>query len=114
MKIKCQAVAFDSAFIILHSAFSPSGGCMPTKKGKSKPAKARKTSNKARRTRTGVAKGKTKRAGGARKTKPAGRLKRTEAGPVWIGSSPAPVIRPDQEPGDKKAGDGESGRVLLL
>ena len=97
---------------------------MPTKRGKSKPAKARKTSNKSRRTRAAGGKGQSKRAGAARKTgssrnsggrkKPAGRLRRTEAGPVWIGSSPDPVARPTEEPGDKKAGDGESGRVVLL
>ena len=96
---------------------------MPTKKGKSKPAKARKTSSKSRRTTAAGGKGRSKRAGAARKTvasrtsgrkKPAGRLRRTEAGPVWIGTSPEPIIRPTEEPGDKKAGDGESGRVVIL
>ena len=88
---------------------------MPTKKGKSKPAKARKTSNKMRRSTGAGGKRPAKRsAGAARKKKPAGRLKRTEAGPVWIGSSPAPIIRPDQEPGDRKAGDGGSERVSIL
>lgn len=97
---------------------------MPTKKGKSKPAKARKTSNKSRRTRAAGGKGQSKRAGAARKTgasrnsggrkKPAGRLRRTEAGPVWIGSSPDPVISPADEPGNKKATDGGSDRVVIL
>ena len=97
---------------------------MPTKKGKSKPGKAKKASNKSRRTRAAGGIGRSKRAGGARGTgssrksggrkKAAGRLRRTEAGPVWIGSSPAPVVRPDQEPGDKKAGDGGSGKVVIL
>jgi hypothetical protein len=96
---------------------------MPTKKGKSKPAKARKTSNKSRRTRAAGGKGQSKRAGAARKTgasragggrkKPAGRLRRTEAGPVWIGSSPEPVVRPTEEPGEKKAGD-VGDRVVIL
>jgi hypothetical protein len=98
---------------------------MPTKKGKSKPAKARKTSTKSRRTRAAGGKGQSKRAGAARKTgsprnsggrkKPAGRLRRTEAGPVWIGSSPEPVISPTDEPGNKKATDGGgSDRVVIL
>ena len=96
---------------------------MPTKKGKSKPAKARKTSNKSRRTRAAGGKGRSKRAGTTRKAgasragggrkKPAGRLRRTEAGPVWIGSSPEPVIRPTEEPGEKKAGD-VGDRVVIL
>jgi hypothetical protein len=98
---------------------------MPTKKGKSKPAKARKTSNKSRRTGAAGGKGRSKRAGAARKTgasrgsggrkKPAGRLRRTEAGPVWNGTSPEPVVRPTEEPGDRKATDGGgSDRVVIL
>ena len=96
---------------------------MPTKKGKSKPAKAKKASNKSRRTRAAGGIGQSKRAGSARQTgasrnsggrkkAPAG-MRRTEAGPVWIGSSPAPVARPAQEPGGKKVGDGATGRVIL-
>jgi hypothetical protein len=103
---------------ILHSSFCilsfPPEVLMPTKKGKSKPAKAKKTSNKLRKTRPAAGKRPAKRAGAARKKKPAGRLRRTEAGPVWIGSSPAPIVRPDRETGDQKAGDGGSGRVVIL
>ena len=92
---------------------------MPTKKGKSKPAKAKKASNATRRTRTGGAKGKTKtktkRAGTAAKggvrKKAAGRLRRTEAGPVWIGKS-QPISVPTGTPGDQKASGGE--RVVIL
>ena len=85
---------------------------MPTKKGKSKPAKARTTSNKMRRTRaaTGGA-SRSKRAGSKRKGTG---VRRTEAGPVWIGSSPAPISAPAGEPGDTKAGTGESDRVVIL
>ena len=97
---------------------------MPTKKGKSKPAKAKKASNKMRRTRAAGGKGKSKRAGGARKTgasarsggrrKAAGKLRRTEAGPVWIGSSPAPVNLPAEDPGSSKATGSGSDRVRIL
>lgn len=97
---------------------------MPTKRGKSKPAKARKTSNKMRRSRAAGGKGKSVRAGGARKTgastrsggkkRSAGRLKRTEAGPVWIGSSPNPIGLPTEERGDRKAGDGGTERAVIL
>lgn len=97
---------------------------MPTKKGKSKPAKARKTSNKMRRGRPAGGKGKSARVGGVRKAgaarrgtarkRSAGKLKRTEAGPVWIGSSPTPVARPTEERGDQKAGDGRLDRVVIL
>lgn len=111
---------------------------MPTKKGKSKPAKAKKASNKMRRdhpvggavgargvgkTRggrsnnsrrtTGPARTKTgaaPKAGGRRKA--AGRLRKTEAGPVWIGSSPAPRKAPGEDKGAQKAGGGE--RVVIL
>jgi hypothetical protein len=97
---------------------------MPTKKGKSKPAKAKKTSNKQRRTRVGGA-GKSKRAGASRGTgasktsggrkRSAGKLRRTEAGPVWIGSSPAPVNLPAEDPGSSKATTGGgSDRVRIL
>ena len=94
---------------------------MPTKKGKSKPAKAKKTSNKLRRT-GGV--GKTKRAGASRtasaskrggKKRAGGKLRRTEAGPVWIGSSPTPVNLPAEDPGSSKATTGGgSDRVRIL
>jgi hypothetical protein len=94
---------------------------MPTKKGKRTPAKAKKASKKSRGTRAAAG---SKRAGGARKpgasSRSAGRkravsgIRRTEAGPVWIGSSPTPLARPTDEPGDKKAADGESGRVVIL
>jgi hypothetical protein len=90
---------------------------MPTKKGKSKPAKARKTSNKMRRSRTGGAIGKSRRAGTTartRKKRPATGMQRTEAGPVWIGSSPAPVARPAEDLGAKKVGDEGSDRVVIL
>ena len=97
---------------------------MPTKKGKRKPAKAKKASNKSRRTRAAGGIGQSKRAGGSRGTgasnrsggrkRSAGGLRRTEAGPVWIGTSPTPLARPAEEPGDKKAADGESGRVVIL
>ena len=91
---------------------------MPTKKGKSKPAKAKKASNATRRTRTGTAKGKAttkKRAGTAAKggvrKKAAGKLRRTEAGPVWIGKS-NPLMGTGQDKGGEKAGGGE--RVVIL
>jgi hypothetical protein len=91
---------------------------MPTKKGKSKPAKAKKASNTKRRTRTGAAKGKTttkKRAGTAAKggvrKKATGKLRRTEAGPVWIGKS-QPISIQTGTPGDQKASGGE--RVVIL
>ena len=97
---------------------------MPTKKGKSKPAKAKKASNKTRRTRATGAKGTSKRAGGTRKTgaaarsggrkRAAGRLRRTEAGPVWIGSSPAPINLPAEDPGSTKATGSGSDRVRIL
>jgi hypothetical protein len=98
---------------------------MPTKKGKSKPAKARKTSNKTRRTvAAGGGPNRSKRAGGGRGTGASARsggrkraapgMRRTEAGPVWIGSSPAPLSPPTGEPGDNKAGTGESDRVVIL
>jgi hypothetical protein len=97
---------------------------MPTKKGKSKPAKARKTGNKMRRSRTVGHAGASKRTAGP-KRKPAstragatkrsaGGLKRTEAGSVWIGSSPAPVTRPTEERGDRKVGDVGLGSVRIL
>ena len=97
---------------------------MPTKKGKSKPAKAKKASNKQRRTRV-AGTGQSKRAGGSRgtgasarsggKKRGAGKLRRTEAGPVWIGSSPAPVNLPAEDPGSNKATDGGgSDRVRIL
>ena len=97
---------------------------MPTKKGKSKPAKAKKTSSKARRTRVG-GKGSSKRAGAKRGTgaatrtggrkRAAGKLRRTEAGPVWIGSSPAPVNLPPEDPGSNKATtDSGAERVRIL
>jgi hypothetical protein len=98
---------------------------MPTTKGKSKAGKAKKASNKSRRvaptSRAGKARGdapgkKTKRTTGTRATgsrRQGGKLKRTEAGPVWIGSSPAPINRPAEERGDQKAGGG-SGRVVIL
>jgi|RhiMethySRZTD1v2_1073278.scaffolds.fasta_scaffold490351_2 hypothetical protein len=89
---------------------------MPTKKGKSKPAKARKTANKARRGRVTTARKTTKKAATparrvARK-RGAGKLRRTEAGPVWIGSSPAPVNIPTNNPGGQKASDGQSVVIL--
>jgi len=94
---------------------------MPTKKGKSKPAKAKKASNQKRRTRAAGATGKSKRAGSARRTgaaagsggrkRAAGKLRRTEAGPVWIGKS-QPISLPTQTPGDRKASGGE--RVVIL
>jgi hypothetical protein len=87
---------------------------MPTKKGKRKPAKAKKTSNKLRKTRPAAGKRPAKRAGAARKKRPAGRLRRTEAGPVWIGSSPAPVNLPAEDPGSHKATDGGADRVRIL
>ena len=97
---------------------------MPTKKGKSKPGKAKKASNKQRRTRVGGT-GKTKRAGASRgagatkrssgRKRTAGKLRRTEAGPVWIGSSPAPVNLPAEDPGSSKATTGGgSDRVRIL
>ena len=98
---------------------------MPTTKGKSKAGKAKKASNKSRRvaptSRAGKARGgapgkKTKRTTGTRATgsrRSGGKLKRTEAGPVWIGSSPAPIDKPVEERGDQKAGGG-SGRVVIL
>src|SRR5687767_9844647 len=97
---------------------------MPTKKGKSKPAKAKKASSKQRRTRVGGT-GKSKRAGGSRGTgaskrsgarkRSGGKLRRTEAGPVWIGSSPAPVNLPAEDPGSNKATDGAgTDRVRIL
>ena len=95
---------------------------MPTKKGKSKPAKAKKASNKTRRTRAAGGAGTSKRAGGSRGTgasnrsggrkRAAGKLRRTEAGPVWIGSSPKPVNLPAEDRGDRKASGGE--RVVIL
>ena len=109
---------------------------MPTKKGKSKPSKAKKASNTMRRTKTAGGANTSKRAGAARKTgasarktgasarktsasarsggrkRAAGKLKRTEAGSVWIGSSPAPIDRPTEERGDRKAGDTGSVRIL--
>ena len=95
---------------------------MPTKKGKSKPAKAKKTSNKSRRTRAAGGQGQSKRAGASRQTgvnptsggrkKAAGRLRKTEAGPVWIGSSPTPAKAPGEDKGGQKAGGGE--RVVIL
>jgi hypothetical protein len=97
---------------------------MPTKKGKSKPAKARKTTNKMRRSRAVGKVGASKRTAGPKKKsastrasttkRSAGRLKRTEAGSVWIGSSPAPVARPTEERGDRKVGDVGSGSVRIL
>jgi hypothetical protein len=94
---------------------------MPTKKGKSKPAKAKKASNKGRRTKVAGGAGTSKRAGGSRGTgasarsggrkKAAGKLKRTEAGPVWIGKS-KPISLPTETPGDRKATGGE--RVVIL
>ena len=94
---------------------------MPTKKGKSKPAKAKKASSKGRRTRAAGGKGRSKRAGGSRKTggsarsggrkRAAGKLRRTEAGPVWIGKS-QPVTLPTETPGERKATGGE--RVVIL
>ena len=90
---------------------------MPTKKGKSKPAKARKTSNKARRGRVTTARKTTKKAAGASargagRKRGAGKLRRTEAGPVWIGSSPAPVNIPTTDPGGQKASGGQSVVIL--
>jgi hypothetical protein len=95
---------------------------MPTKKGKSKPAKAKKASNQQRRTRAAGGKGESKRAGGSRGTgasatsggrkKAAGKLRRTEAGPVWIGTSPTPAKAPGGDKGGQKAGGGE--RVVIL
>ena len=95
---------------------------MPTKKGKSKPSSAKKAGNKGRRTKTAGRASTSKRAGAARKTgakarggarkRAAGKLKRTEAGPVWIGSSPAPIDRPAEERGDQKAGGSGSVRIL--
>ena len=98
---------------------------MPTTKGKSKAGKAKKTSNKTRRvgptSRAGKARGgapgkKNTRTTGKRapsSRRAGGKLKRTEAGPVWIGSSPAPINKPAEERGDQKAGGG-SGRVVIL
>lgn len=90
---------------------------MPTKKGKSKPGKAKKASNKTRRSATGKAKpaGTTRKASrkGAGRKKPGGKLRRTEAGPVWIGSSPKPVNLPTEDPGARKATKG-SERVVIL
>jgi hypothetical protein len=90
---------------------------MPTKKGKSKPAKAKKASNTTRKARPAGGKRPAKRAAGAARSggrkKSAGRLRRTEAGPVWIGSSPAPIVRPTEEPGSRKVNDGGSGRIAL-
>ena len=92
---------------------------MPTKKGKSKPAKAKKVSNKTRRSATG----KSKPAGTAKKSaagksagrrKAAGKLRRTEAGPVWIGSSPAPVNLPREDPGSNKVTGAGSERVRIM
>ena len=95
---------------------------MPTKKGKSKPAKAAKTSNKARRTRAAGGQGQSKRAGASRKTganptsggrkKDAGRLRKTEAGPVFISTNPSPARTPGEDKGGQKAGGGE--RVVIL
>ena len=96
---------------------------MPTKKGKSKPAKASKASNKSRRTGAAAAKGQSKRAGGARRTgasaksggrkKAAGRLRRTEAGPVWVATNPTPTRGPAEDRGGQKAGGG-GDRVVIL
>jgi hypothetical protein len=85
---------------------------MPTKKGKSKPAKARKASNKIRRTR--AASGGPNRSKRASSKRTGTGLRRTEAGPVWIGSSPAPISPPAGQPGDTKAGTGGSDRVVIL
>ena len=100
---------------------------MPTKKGKSKPAKANKVSNKTRRGATGKAKpaGTTRKSAAAGKSsarkKPAGRkkattgkLRRTEAGPVWIGSSPAPINLPREDPGSNKVTGAGSERVRIM
>ncbi len=97
---------------------------MPTKKGKSKPAKLKKASNKSRRTRAAGGTGQSARAGGARGTgasrtaggrkKDAGRLRKTEAGSVFIGTTPVPPGRLAEDRGNKKAGDGGSGKVVIL
>ena len=96
---------------------------MPTKKGKSKPAKAKKASSTMRRSGAAGGAGKSKRAGGARKTgaaaksggrkKAIGKLRKTDAGPVWIGSTPRPVNLPTEDPGARKATKG-SERVVIL
>jgi hypothetical protein len=99
---------------------------MPTKKGKSKPAKARKATNKMRRSRAGSVIGASKRARTTARKKSAapprtgtrprgsGKVKRTEAGPVFIGGSPEPVARPTEERGGRKAGDSGAGSVRIL
>lgn len=95
---------------------------MPTKKGKSKPGKARKASNKGRRTRvggTGQSRRATRKAGSSRKPGTAGksgRARRATPGrrigkPI---TAPPPITVPSEERGDTKAGGGESGRVVIL
>ena len=89
---------------------------MPTKKGKGKAAKAKKASSKMRRGRATTARKTSKKAAtparrGARK-RGAGKLRRTEAGPVWIGSIPAPVNIPTNDPGGQKSSGGQSVVIL--
>lgn len=92
---------------------------MATKKGKSKPAKAKKTASEARRSAAGKSKRKinarpirsTKRVGA--KKRASGRLRRTEAGPVWIGNAAKPVNLPSDDRGSNKA-TGHSERVVIL
>lgn len=92
---------------------------MSMKKGKGKPVKVKKASSTARR---GAAKSKrtaptkrptraAKRLGG--KKRATGKLRRTEAGPVWIGNTAKPVNLSSDDRGSNKA-TGDSPRVVLL
>lgn len=98
---------------------------MPTKKGKAKPAKAKKASNKMRRDHPvggavgarGVGKTRggrsnnSRRTTGPRRTK-TGALPTARATPGTAIKPPPPLDRPAEERGDTKAGGGE--RVTIL
>ncbi len=88
---------------------------MPTKKGSTKAGKQKKTGATSRRAKPSARPGASAMRGSGRaggKREPAARAARATNAP--IGSSPPPIDRPSQEPGQHKAGDEGGERVRIL